>query len=532
VRKFSSYGPVNNKMNYYAPRNELVERAYTQLIGEQPSVIGHYITVWAPRQCGKTWVMQQVLQRIQKEPDFDVLKINLENLKDQKEPENILAVISRKIGEGLNKKFSKIHTQDAFQEIFKRGNLNKPLVLIFDEFDALSEEGINAVVSAFRNIYMSRMDEIEKSYGEKSYLLHAVALIGVRSVLGIENTKGSPFNIQRSIHIPNLMFDEVNEMFLDYERETGQQVLPEAIQRLYNETQGQPGLTCWFGELLTETYNEKKDSGKPLTSDDFEEVLPAAIKVLPNNNIINIISTAREEEYKSLVLELFNTDKKMEFTYDDPKLNYLYMNGVIDFEKELRDWYYVKFSSPFVQKRLFNYFSKTLFLQMTHLVEPFIDIDAIITPTQLNIHQLMKLYQTYLEKNKDWMFQDAPRRTDLRIYEAVYHFNIYTYINEFLKNKKGMVYPEFPTGNGKIDLLIYYHNKTYGIELKSFTDLSGYRDALEQAALYGKNLEMEQIYLVFFIEKIDEKNKKTYEADYLHQETQVTVHPIFIQTGN
>jgi hypothetical protein len=59
----------------------------------------------------------------------------------------------------------------------------------------MREKTINTVVSAFRNIYIKRLDEITKPTGQKSYLLHAVALIGVRSVLGIENKKGSPFNI-------------------------------------------------------------------------------------------------------------------------------------------------------------------------------------------------------------------------------------------------------------------------------------------------------------------------------------------------
>jgi len=105
-----------------------------------------------------------------------------------------------------------------FQEIFAKPGLEKPLVLILDEFDAIKETGINAVVSTFRNIYFRRMDEADKPPDQKTYLLHGVALIGVRKVLGIENQEGSPFNVQRSIHIPNLTFAEVEGMFKWYER--------------------------------------------------------------------------------------------------------------------------------------------------------------------------------------------------------------------------------------------------------------------------------------------------------------------------
>ncbi|MCP5108840.1 MAG: ATP-binding protein, partial [bacterium] len=154
MRRFSSYGPINIKLHYHAPRKELIEGAYTRLMGEEPTEEGHYITVWAPRQCGKTWIMQQILFQLQKNPQFDVLKINLEHLKYEKETGTIIDVISREIGEGLNRNLTGITTQAQFQEIFKKDVLKKPLILILDEFDALSEEGLNAIVSAFRNIYI------------------------------------------------------------------------------------------------------------------------------------------------------------------------------------------------------------------------------------------------------------------------------------------------------------------------------------------------------------------------------------------
>ena len=264
---------------------------------------------------------------------------------------------------------------------------------------------------------------------------------------------------------------------------------------------------------------------------EFERVYSAAIYALPNNNILNIISKAREKPNKELILELYKTEEKMEFTFDEPTINALYMNGVVDKEVDEENRYYLRFSSPFVQKRLFNYFSRTLFKQMGRLVEPFHNLDNIIMPSHLDIPGLMGLYQTYLDNNKSWLFKDVPRRSDLRVYEAVFHFNLYSYLDKFLQNKKGRVFPEFPTGNGKIDLLIRYNNLRYGIELKSFSDDAGYRLALSQAARYGKQLQLPVIYLVAFVESIDEMNRKIYEVDYLDPETGVTVKPIFILTG-
>ena len=108
------------------------------------------------------------------------------------------------------------------------------------------------------------------------------------------------------------------------------------------------------------------------------------------------------------------------------------MNGVIDYEKQGRTDYYVKFSCPLVQKRLFNYFSNELFPDMGKLHEPFENLDDTIDETKLDPLNLLKRYQNYLKKNHHWLMKNAPRRSDLRIYEAVYHFNLYSYLEDFL----------------------------------------------------------------------------------------------------
>ena len=78
----------------------------------------------------------------------------------------------------------------------------------------------------------------------------------------------------------------------------------------------------------------------------------------------------------------------------------------------------------------------------------------------------------------------------MRLYEAFFHFNLYAWLNSFLKSPGGRVFPEFPTGNGKIDLVLHYKEKRFGLELKSFTNLRDYKEALGKAAKYGKQLNL------------------------------------------
>ncbi|MCP5101739.1 MAG: hypothetical protein GY950_00085 [bacterium] len=529
MRRFSSYGPIDPQAHYHAPRKELIGAGFTKLVGENPVEGGHYITVWAPRQCGKTWVMQEVVQGIRKSGEYHVGIFSVESLKEEKNVNDVLAVFVEKMMQTFEKEFPPIKKIRDIRSLFTKKYFQKPVILIIDEFDSLEENFINQFAAIFRDIFIDRTNERGRESKDKTYLLHGLALIGVRSVLGIENIKGSPFNVQQSLHVPNLTYEEVNEMFRRYTGETGQQIEPEAVSALYEEARGQPGLTCWFGELITEKYNLEKD--KPIGFDIFEEAYAAATHILPNNNILNIISKANKDPYQETVLELFKPGEKYVFNFDDKNINYLYMNGVIDKEKVGKTEYYVRFSSPFVQKRLFNYFPRTLFKQLGQLVKPFLNLDPVITSTRLDVRELMKLYQAYLDANRSWLFKDVPRRSDLRIYESVFHFNLYAYLFSFLRDKEARVFPEFPTGNGKIDLLIRHNNMDYGIELTSYTDDTGYRRSLEQAALYGKQLGLSEIFLVIFVEAIDEPNRKKYEAVYRHESTAVTVNPIFITTG-
>ena len=82
---------------------------------------------------------------------------------------------------------------------------------------------INQLVSLFREMYLKRTN----------YYLHGLALVGVRSVLGVDNKSGSPFNIQRSIHIENLSFDEVKNMFDQYHEESKQNIEPDVVKILF-----------------------------------------------------------------------------------------------------------------------------------------------------------------------------------------------------------------------------------------------------------------------------------------------------------
>ncbi|KPA14537.1 protein containing DUF1703 [Candidatus Magnetomorum sp. HK-1] len=525
MKKFSSYGPVNKQVHYFVQRDKIIEDTYNQLTGDIKSEKGHYITVWAPRQTGKTWIMQQVMQRIRLNDTFEVAMIDMQPVNEINSDEKILQFFIKQLEKCLGRELPEINDWIYLTEIFEKKYFKHPFILIIDEFDSLKDTFINKFASLFRSLYISRMNESESDKNKNCCMLHGLALIGIRSVLGIENVSGSPFNVQRSVRIPNFSEDEVQQLFNIYEQESGQTIESLVISNINEEFKGQPGLTCWFAELITEKYNERPD--KPISMSIFKKVYALALHTLPNNNIINIISKVKSSPYKEQVLELFKTEEKIPYSFNDPIFTYLYMIGVIDYDMKDNYAFFVRFQSPFIQKTLFSYFSREIFRQMGQLIDPFIDIDQIITKEHLDILAIIKLYEQYLKKNKHWLLKNAPRRDDMRIYEAVYHFNFYMYLCQLLRSD-AHIFPEFPTGNGKVDIMIQYYKNIYAIEIKSFTNKRGYHDALIQAKQYAEQLGLLEITLLFFLEFIDDENRNKFEKTFVDKPTGIRVESVFV----
>jgi hypothetical protein len=114
---------------------------------------------------------------------------------------------------------------------------------------------------------------------------------------------------------------------------------------------------------------------------------------------------------------------------------------------------------------------------MDYLYDPLEDLSDTITEDTLNIPQLLRRYEQYLQTNRELVLRNAPRRDDLHVYEAVFHFHLYLYLSSFVGSYDAQVQPEFSTGNGQIDLLICHAGQLFGLELKSFANQRAYNKA-------------------------------------------------------
>ena len=253
MKHFCSYGPVDCKAHFCVQRQALITTGVKQLIGHPEEKGGHYFTIWAPRQTGKTWLMRRMQQEIEQQypEEFTIFNFSLGGLRGMPFSPSEQSELPKTFAELLQEKLPSnpmVSSWKEFRHLFSRteGLWGRPLILLIDEVDTIPLALIDLMVAQFRELYLDR----------QTNWLHGLALIGVRAVLGIESQRGSPFNIQRSLQVPNLNFDEVKSLYQQYQNESGQAIEPTVVEAIYESTHGQPGLVSWFGELLTEKYNQ------------------------------------------------------------------------------------------------------------------------------------------------------------------------------------------------------------------------------------------------------------------------------------
>lgn len=509
MRRFHSYGPVDCEEHFCVPRRALVEKCLAQLI-DNPDKGGHYFTIWAPRQSGKTWLMRQVKQEVtqQYRERFTVFNFSLGNLRGMGDSDaanwnniELPKPLRDVLQISLPGKPEVSEWNDFIQLFAREGGLwDRPLILLIDEADTAPPRLLDLIVGRFRELYLSR----------ETNWLHGLALVGVRAVLGIESKRGSPFNIQRSLHVPNFTLAEVQDLFQQYQHESRQAVDPAVVEEVYQDANGQPGLVCWFGELLTEKYNP--GPSQTIGKETWARVWNAARFLEPNNTVLNLIAKARSPEYQGFILQLF-TQSDIPFAFHEPIQSYLYLHGIIDPEtSQLPDGRFLnhcRFSSPFIQDTLYHALSSDLVGDRTPLLalHPLDDLADVFAPAGFDLPALLRRYKEYLARLKakginPW--KEQPRRqTDLHLTEAVGHFHLYAWLQTAI-GRRCAVSPEFPTGNGRVDLHIRCGEKRGVIEVKSFTDQYQAREDRQQAARYAKRLNLTSVTLATFV-PIDEE---------------------------
>lgn len=369
MRKFNTSGPCDPKRHYTVMREKLVATGQ-ELVNE-----GRYFTILAPRQAGKTTYFQ-LLFEILKEQDYIPIWVTFESLKTVNR-EKFYRTLGRELEEELslfdiNVDYAltdHIDLQDYFRE---PSLLSKKIVLVIDEFEDIPDEVMSEVLHSFRKIY----------HRKQFYALHSVILVGVSTlselVLTGSSSSASPFNVSDELEIVYFTFDETHALIHQYIHESGQVFAANVIQAIFDNTQGQPGLTCALCEHL---IKGKPDRAQPIVLADFYKTLKHFLTERSDKNMLNIVQKAREKQ-DFMLRVLFGNDP-IPFTVDSPTISYLKAHGVIQNVDG-----FVGIPVPLYSKRLITAFRPPINGETLHYFTGQESFGAYVTDDGLNIQAM------------------------------------------------------------------------------------------------------------------------------------------------
>ncbi|MCP4691681.1 MAG: ATP-binding protein, partial [Desulfobacterales bacterium] len=201
-KKFNTVGPCMPRKHYMIPSQNRC-KGIMRLIDEE-----YYFVIHAARQSGKTTLLMELLTRLNDSRDYYTLYCTLETVQGVKESKEGIPDIVGVLASDLEMNpllnhfpFASDVNLNNFNSVLKLSlakfcaKLDKPLVILFDEVDCLS----NGTLISF-------LRQLRAGYSNRAIypFVHSIALVGMRNIRDYKakiredsQTLGSasPFNI-------------------------------------------------------------------------------------------------------------------------------------------------------------------------------------------------------------------------------------------------------------------------------------------------------------------------------------------------
>jgi hypothetical protein len=277
VKYFNTAGPCLPGQHYMLPPGPRLPDA-PRLIAQ-----GQYFVVHAPRQTGKTTTLLALTRELCAEGGRVVLYVSIGSAAATGDDYTAaeLIVLDRIRLAALGQDLAPdLLPPDPWPEASPGSRLYVglsrwaarcplPIVLFLDEIDALAGPSLISVLQQLRDGFPGRPRQFPAS----------VVLCGLRDVRDYKAASGgdparlrsaSPFNIKvASLRIDDFTCDQVGALYSQHTAETGQEFLPEAVDRAFGYTQGQP----WLVNALAREIIEEMRIEPPaaITADQVDE---------------------------------------------------------------------------------------------------------------------------------------------------------------------------------------------------------------------------------------------------------------------
>lgn len=325
-----------------------------------------------------------------------------------------------------------------------------PLVLFFDEIDALRGQSLISVLRQLRDGFTSRPQAFPAS----------VVLCGLRDVRDYRAASGgdpsrlgtaSPFNIAvKSLRIRDFSFDDMAALYQQHTEETGQEFTPEAVERAFGYTQGQPWLV---NALAREVINEMRvEPPAPITAGHFDTAKERLI-LARASHLDSLASKLNEPRVRRVIEPLITgTLPDVDAVYDDD-VAYVQDLGLVAQGDPVR------IANPIYREVIVRVLGAGFERVVTDSPRDFLLPDG-----RLDIRMLLEQFAAFWIEGGETLADGASYR------ESGAQLVFMAYLQRIV-NGGGYVSREYGVGRGRIDLQVRkpygdHQEQREGIELK------------------------------------------------------------------
>jgi hypothetical protein len=508
IKQFNTTGvciPSDHYMLPVLPRIQDIDKMFSG---------NFYFVIHAPRQSGKTTFLNFQTEKINSEGKYYAINCSLSIVRNIEDENKAMTSIFDQINQSLYSSTIeelKRHadTYDSLLNINSPGrkvrlllnrlceDLDKPLIVFFDEADCLSGQPLITFLSQIRDAYM-----IRHITGNK--FPSSIALVGVRDirdylvqVRGDSTSLGtaSPFNIKKyAFTLANFTKDEIRTLYHQHTEASGQAFQTEAIERAWYWTEGQPWLVNAIAyEVVTNILNN--DHNVPITANLIDQ----AANILINRRDTHIdflLQRLKEPRVAKVMDSVFASTISNIPTSSDDRRYCIDLGLVVPNEKTLlrpANAIYKEVLGRIITDDIQDAFLKTI----PEL--PWTDGKVIY------MTNLLKEFQSFWRKGSLSFPFHTSTYAAVNYDEALYSFILLAFFQR-LVNSKATVVRQFAEGRGAVDIGILYQNREYIIEAK-IKDNQSIDKSINQICAYLDSNGENEGWLVIF----DRDREKTWE---------------------
>ncbi len=487
---FNTTGPCLPNKHYMLPAQDRCQGVMDLIEKEQ-----HFV-IHAARQTGKTTLLLDLVQQLNASGDYYALYCSLEALQEIHEAKEGIPGIIQRLKFGIE--FSESLTNFPFAENVDYSNyaslltqslarfchlLDKPLVILFDEVDCLSNQTLISFLRQLRDGYVNR---------NSIPFIHATALVGMRNIRDFkakvredQETLGSasPFNIAaEALTIRNFTQPEVFALYAQHAEATGQVFPSEIVERIFEQTQGQPWLVNAIARQIVEKILENDVSGH-ITLDHVEEAIQALIQ-RRDTHIDSLLERLKEARVQKIVEPLILGENRAYSVLDDDYRYVLDLGLLTEKNNKLIP------GNPVYAEVILRILSHPAQIQMDDEEFP-PEVPAYVVDGKLDMKQLLTDFQTFWRENSEIWAEKY------RYQEAAPHLILQAFLQRVL-NSGGSITREMASGTRRLDLCVHFQNHRYPIELKLRYSEKTYAEGQQQLLSYLDKLGCEEGWLLVF----------------------------------